>query len=81
MEAAGIHERPQPGQVLLDWLRLLDWEVCISGGKRVEGTAHRTGSTEQTTVHVEGGSVAEVAWQLFERAVLVDEDRPRRQAA
>ena len=71
------NERPQSGQTLLDWLRLLGWRVWVTQQNGVEVAAERAG----VQIHAEGSSLAEVAWQLFERAVLAHEQDARRQAA
>ncbi len=77
MEAATINERPQPGQTLLDWLRLLGWQVRVTRSETVEAVAERAA----VRIHAEGSSLADVAWLLFERAVLAHEQDARRQAA
>ncbi len=77
MEAATINERPQSGQTLLDWLRLLGWQVRVTQRDHVEAVAERA----SLRIHAEGPALADVAWQLFERAVLAHEQGARRRAS
>ena len=82
MEAATVDERPEPGELLLEWLRLLGWQVHVTHGARVEAVAvlARDGARPRE-VRVEGGALAAVAWQLFERAVLAAEATDGREDA
>ena len=80
MDAATAEERPEPGQLLLDWLRLLGWRVQVYRGEPIELVAERHLDRSRVELRVEDASLADAAWRLFERA-LGDEDEDAAAAA
>ncbi len=61
-----MHDTPEPGQLLLQLLQLLGWEVSVARGERVRVTARREG--EGLVVEAAGRTLADASFGAYERA-------------
>lgn len=63
-------ERPESGQLLLEWLSLLGWQTSIERNGTFSGVAHHVAKDDRRLeVRAQGSTFDHVVVQLFERAV------------